>query len=72
MLIEPKVASPLTLIEEVILIEPPDKSSIVFVFTAPEPVAVIFPPVEIPLLPTVNPLDMVTSAGKPTTIVSVA
>ena len=46
-------------------ITPPDTSSIVFVFTAfLEPVVEIFPDELIPVEPTVNELEMVTSDGK--------
>ena len=51
-------------------ITPPDTSSIVFVFTL-EPVVEIFPDELIPVEPTVNELEMVTSDGKPITTVSV-
>ena len=42
-LIEPRVASPDVIIAALMFITPPDTSSIVFVFTAAEPVVAIFP-----------------------------
>ena len=49
--IEPRVASPLVIIEALMFITPPDTSSIVFVFTAAEPVVEIFPDELIPVEP---------------------
>ena len=63
-LIEPRVASPLVIIEALMFIVPPDTSSIVFVFIAAEPVVAIFPDELIPPEPTVNELEIFTSAGK--------